>query len=157
MPKITPYLWFNCHLEDAVAFYTSVFPDALVSSIARYPDGAPGRPGDVMTARFRLAGQEFIGLNGGPQFEFTPAISFVVSCADQAELDYYWHRLGDEGELGQCGWLVDRFGLSWQVVPRVLEDLINDEEPTRASRVTEALLSMTHIDISALEAAYEAR
>lgn len=156
MPTITPFLWFNGHLEDAITFYTSIFDDALVTQIARYPDGAPGRPGDVMTARFRLAGQEFLALNGGPQFEFTPAVSFLVTCADQDDVDYYWDRLTDDGEPGQCGWLVDRFGLSWQVVPRILDDLMHDEDPQRATRVTQALLGMTKINVAGLEAAYEA-
>jgi len=148
MPTITPFLWFDNQLEDAVAFYTSVFGDSAVLS-------DPGPAGEVMMASFRLAGQDFMGLNGGPMYAFTPAISLFVSCEGQDEVDYYWDRLGEGGSPSRCGWLVDRFGLSWQIIPTALGRLMGDPDPERAARVMQAMLTMTKIEVAGLQAAYD--
>jgi predicted 3-demethylubiquinone-9 3-methyltransferase (glyoxalase superfamily) len=155
MPTITPCLWFDGRVQEAVAFYTSVFGDSAVLSTAPYPDGAPGPTGELMMATFRLAGQEFMALNGGPQYVFTPAVSFFVSVETQDEVDYFWDRLCEGGSPSQCGWLVDRFGLSWQIVPTALGRLMGDPDPERAGRVTQAMLGMTKIEIAGLVAAHE--
>lgn len=155
MPTITPFLWFDGRVQEAVEFYTSVFGDSAVLSTVPYPDGAPGPSGELMMATFRLAGQEFMALNGGPQYSFTPAISFFVSVDTQDEVDYFWDRLCDGGSPSQCGWLVDRFGLSWQIVPTALGRLMGDPDPERAARVTQAMLGMTKIEIAGLVAAHE--
>jgi len=154
MPTITPFLWFDGRVEEAVDFYTSVFGDSAVGDLTRYPEGSPGPAGEVMTATFRLAGQEFMALNGGPHYAFTPAISFFLSVDTQDEVDHYWDRLTEGGEPGQCGWLVDRFGLSWQVVPTALGRLMGDPDPERSGRVMQAMLAMTKIEIAGLEEAY---
>lgn len=156
MTTITPFLWFDHQLEEALAFYTRVFPNSRVTQTARYPAGSPGKAGTLMTAMFELDGQRFIGLNGGPHDAFNDAVSFVVACADQAEVDRYWAALTDGGTPVQCGWLKDRFGVSWQVVPDGLTELIADPDPQRARRATEAMLAMVKLDIDALRAAADA-
>ncbi|MEI2731692.1 MAG: VOC family protein [Dermatophilaceae bacterium] len=153
MATITPFLWFDDQLEQALDFYTRVFPNSRVAETARYPEGSPGKAGTLMTAAFELDGQRFIGLNGGPHDAFNDAVSFVVACADQAEADRYWAALTDGGTPVQCGWLKDRFGVSWQVVPHGLTELLADPDPQRARRATEAMLAMVKLDIAAIRAA----
>lgn len=153
MPTITPSLWFDDDLEEAMEFYTSVFPNSRVLGVQRYTEAGPGEPGTVVSADFELDGTRFTGINGGPAFRFSEAVSFVVDCADQAEVDRYWAALTDGGEESQCGWLRDRYGLSWQVVPRRLVELLADADPERARRATEAMLGMRRIVVSELEAA----
>ncbi|UXA12262.1 VOC family protein [Mycobacterium sp. SMC-8] len=153
MPAITPSLWFDDNLEEAVAFYTAIFPNSAVESVARYTDAGPGTPGEVVTATFTLDGQRFIAINGGPQFPFTEAVSFTVACRDQDEVDHYWDRLVDGGQESQCGWLKDRYGLSWQIVPDRLSELIGDPDPARAAAATKAMLGMRRIVIAELEGA----
>lgn len=153
MPSITPSLWFDGDLEDAAEFYTSVFPNSSIEGFNRYTDAGPGTPGEVVSGTFWLDGQRFIGINGGPQFTFSEAVSFEVRCADQDEVDYYWDRLLDGGVESECGWLKDRFGLSWQIVPERLFQLIGDGDPARAAAATRAMLGMRKIVIADLEAA----
>jgi len=159
MQKITPFLWFNDNAEEAANFYASIFKDSKIGRIARYGEEAAektGRPkGSVMTIEFELEGQRFVGLNGGPMFKFTEAISFVVNCETQEEVDYFWEKLSGGGEKSRCGWLTDRFGLSWQVVPTVLIDMMHDKDPGKSQRVMEAVLQMDKIDISKLKRATE--
>jgi predicted 3-demethylubiquinone-9 3-methyltransferase (glyoxalase superfamily) len=155
MQKITPSLWFDNNAEEAATFYVSVFDDAEILNITRYTEAGPGPEGTAVTVSFRLHGQEFVAINGGPQFPFTEAISFTINCESQEEVDYYWEKLTDGGEPVQCGWLKDRFGLSWQVVPTILQELIGDKDPAKAKRVTEAMLKMIKLDIAQLQAAYE--
>lgn len=152
---ITPFLWFDTEAEEAATLYTSVFPESKITKVQRYGPAGPGPEGTVMTVEFELRGQRFTALNGGKQpFSFNESVSFVVDCADQAEVDYYWDKLtADGGEPGPCGWLKDRYGLSWQVVPVRLMQLIADPDPGRAQRATEAMLEMSKIDVSAMEAA----
>ena len=148
MPSITPSLWFDNNLEEAAQFYTSVFPNSSIEQLERYTEAGPGTPGDVVSGTFVLDGNRFIGINGGPQFPFSEAVSFLVSCKDQDEVDYYWDRLVDGGEESQCGWLKDRFGLSWQIVPDRLFELVNDPDPARAAAATKAMLGMHKIVIN---------
>jgi predicted 3-demethylubiquinone-9 3-methyltransferase (glyoxalase superfamily) len=160
MQKITPFLWFDDNAEEAVKFYTSIFKNSKIGKIARYDEAgekAAGRPaGSVMTIEFRLEGQEFVALNGGPHFKFTEAISFVVSCKTQAEVDYYWNKLtADGGKEVQCGWLKDKYGLSWQVVPTILPELLSDKDAAKSQRVMEAMLQMVKLDIKKLKQAAE--
>jgi predicted 3-demethylubiquinone-9 3-methyltransferase (glyoxalase superfamily) len=155
--KITTYLWFNGNAEEAVEFYTSVFPDSRVTQVARWGEGGPGPQGTVMNIAFELAGQAFIALNGGPQFAFTPAISLFVSCESQPEVDRLWAKLLEGGGTpGPCGWLTDRYGLSWQVVPTALVDLMSDPDPRASGRVAQALMTMQRIDIARLQRAHAA-
>lgn len=154
MQKITPFLWFNDQAEEAARFYTKIFKKAKIGSIIRYGDAGPGPKGSVMTASFVIEGQEFVALNGGPIFTFTPAISFVVNCRTQAEVDRLWNTLSEGGEPGQCGWLKDRYGVSWQIVPAVLTRLVTDRDQVKANRVMQAVLKMNKIDIAALKEAY---
>jgi predicted 3-demethylubiquinone-9 3-methyltransferase (glyoxalase superfamily) len=151
--RIVPNLWFDTEAEQAADFYTSVFPSSRIVSVARYPEGAPGPAGTVMTVDFELDGQRFTGINGGPAFPFTEAVSLLVECADQDEVDHYWERLGEGGEQVQCGWLKDRFGLSWQVVPAGMQELFDDPDRDRAGRAMQAMLGMKKLDIGALRAA----
>jgi predicted 3-demethylubiquinone-9 3-methyltransferase (glyoxalase superfamily) len=151
--RIVPNLWFDSQAEQAAEFYVSVFENSRVLKVLRYTEAGPGEPGAVVTVEFELDGQRFVGINGGPRFPFTEAVSFQVECADQAEVDHYWARLSDGGQQVQCGWLKDRFGLSWQVVPAGLADLLGDPDPDRARRATEAMLSMVKIDIDAVRRA----
>lgn len=153
MPEITPSLWFDDNLEEAVEFYTSIFPNSALEKLNRYTEAGPGTPGEVVSGTFVLDGTRFIGINGGPAFSFTEAVSFTVHCADQREVDYYWDRLVDGGEESQCGWLKDRFGLSWQIVPQRLRELLDDPDPARAVAATKAMLGMRKIVIAELEEA----
>ena len=153
MNKITPCLWFDNQLEDAINFYTAIFPDSEITDISRYPDGTPDLAGKVLTATFRLSGHEFIALNGGPMFKFTEAVSFSGDCKNQEEIDYYWARLSEAGEESMCGWLKDKFGLSWQVVPSKLGDLLYHPDPEKAQRAMQALFKMRKIDIETLKQA----
>ena len=155
MQKISPFLWFDDEAEEAVAFYMSLFDDSRITTTLRYPQNSTiGTPGNVMSLGFELAGQEFMALNGGPDFRFNPAISFYVRCEDQAEIDRLWNALLDGGEPQQCGWITDRFGVTWQIVPNVLEELLTDEDQAKVQRVTEAFLQMEKFDIAELQAAY---
>ena len=155
MQKITPFLWFNDNAEEPAKFYVSVFPKSKIVSTARYGKAGPGPAGSVMTVEFELNGQPFIALNGGPQFKFTEAISFTVNCENQEELDKMWDKLlQGGGRPDQCGWLKDKFGLSWQVVPTILPELLQDKDPEKSKRVMEAMLKMVKIDINELEDAY---
>lgn len=153
MPSITPSLWFDNNLEEAAQFYTSVFPNSSIEGLNRYTEAGPGVPGEVVSGTFVLDGTRFVGINGGPQFPFTEAVSFEVRCRDQDEVDYYWNRLTDGGVESECGWLKDRFGVSWQIVPERLFELINDPDPVRAAAATRAMLGMRKIVIADLEAA----
>jgi predicted 3-demethylubiquinone-9 3-methyltransferase (glyoxalase superfamily) len=153
MPNITPSLWFDADLEEAAAFYASVFPNSSVGPFFRYPEDGPGTPGDVLYGTFVLDGHRFLGINGGPQFRFTEAVSFEVRCADQDEVDYYWSKLLDGGEESQCGWLKDRYGLSWQIVPERLYELLEGPDPARAAAAMAALMDMRKIVVAELEAA----
>lgn len=153
MPAITPSLWFDNNLEEAAEFYTSLFPNSHIEELSRYTEAGPGEPGAVMTGVFVLDGTRFIAINGGPHFRFTEAVSFTVECSDQEEVDYYWGRLTDGGEESQCGWLKDRYGLSWQIVPRRLPELISDPDPARATAATKAMLGMRKIIVADVEKA----
>ena len=154
MQKITPFLWFNANAEEAMNFYVSVFKNAKVGRVSRFGEAGPGPKGSVMSATFELEGQEFFVLNGGPQFPFTEAVSFYVRCETQTEVDYYWEKLiSGGGKPSRCGWLKDRFGLSWQVIPNRLGELLGDKDPQRAGRALQAMLQMDKIDIAGLERA----
>lgn len=155
MQKVIPFLWFDDQAEEAARFYVSIFRNAKISSIARYGDGGPRPKGTVMTVSFEIEGEEFTALNGGPEFTFSPAISFFVNCADQGEVDELWEKLTAGGEPGQCGWLVDKFGVSWQIIPKALIELLNDPEPVKSQRVMSAMLQMKKIDVAALERAHD--
>ena len=155
--KIVPFLWFNNNLEEATEFYTSVFRNAEVKNVRRYGPEGPGPQGSVMTATFIIEGQEFYALNGGPQFSFTPAISFFIKCETQTEVDYLWEQLSKGGRPDRCGWLQDKFGLSWQVIPNILGELLGDKDPLKAGRVMHAMMGMTKIDIEGLKRAYEGK
>ena len=159
MQRITPCLWFDDKAEEAATFYTSIFKNSKIVKIARYGEAGAevsGRPkGTVMTVTFHLEEQEFMALNGGPQFKFTEAISFVVNCQTQEEVDEYWEKLSDRGQEVQCGWLKDKYGLSWQIVPTILGEMLNDPDPKKAERVMTAMLQMKKIDINGLKQVYE--
>ncbi|WP_334188201.1 VOC family protein [Noviherbaspirillum sp.] len=155
MQKITPFLWFDGKAEEAANFYTSVFKNSKVLGINRYSEGAPMPKGSVMTAQFVLDGQEFVALNGGPEYTFSPAISFVVNCESQEEVDHFWEKLTAGGKEIQCGWLQDKYGVSWQIVPTVLLTLVNDPDPERARKAMTAMLQMKKIDIAALQRAVD--
>jgi len=163
MQSITPFLWFDHQAEEAASFYVSVFSargggrgESKVLNVSRYGEAGPGTPGTAMTVTFRLEGLEFTALNGGPEYSFTEAVSFLVSCETQAEVDELWTKLSEGGEEGPCGWLKDRFGLSWQIVPTALGELLGDPDPQRSQRVMKAMLGMTKIDIAGLRRAHEA-
>ena len=159
--KITPFLWYDDRAEEAAKFYTSIFKNSQIGNVTRYDEEAArvsGRPaGSVMTVDFQLEGQEFVALNGGPHFKFTEAVSFVVNCETQEEVDYFWSKLSAGGEESQCGWLKDQFGLSWQVVPTVLNEMIADKDAAKAKRVMKAMLQMGKIDIPTLREAYDGK
>jgi predicted 3-demethylubiquinone-9 3-methyltransferase (glyoxalase superfamily) len=158
MQKITTYLWFDDDAEEAMKFYTSLFKNSRVLSTSRYPEGSPGKPGTLMTGSFQLDGQEFMALNGGPQFPFTEAISLLVNCETQQEVDELWAKLtADGGQESQCGWLKDKFGVSWQIIPKQLGEMIGDKDPAKAKRAVDAMLKMKKIDIKALERARDGR
>jgi predicted 3-demethylubiquinone-9 3-methyltransferase (glyoxalase superfamily) len=155
MQKIIPFLWFDNQAEEAVNFYVSLFKNSKILNISRYGEGGPGPSGTVMSASFQLAGQEFNALNGGPMYKFTEAVSFYVNCETQQEIDYLWGNLTEGGEEGRCGWLKDRFGLSWQIIPPVLGEMLGDKDPEKSRRVMEAMLKMNKIVIQDLKRAYE--
>jgi predicted 3-demethylubiquinone-9 3-methyltransferase (glyoxalase superfamily) len=156
--KITPYLWFANQAEEAATYYTSIFKNSRVVEVNRVGEGTPLPAGSVVTATFEIDGQQFVALNGGPQFNFTEAISLYVSCADQEEVDELWARLTEGGgEPGQCGWLKDKFGVSWQIIPTALGELMGDPDPEKAGRVAQAMMGMTKIDVQGLRDAYEGR
>jgi predicted 3-demethylubiquinone-9 3-methyltransferase (glyoxalase superfamily) len=155
MQKITPFLWFDGKAEEAMTFYTSIFKDSKVIGVTRYGDAGPAPKGTVMSATFELNGQEFIALNGGPQFTFTPAVSFFVSCETQEEVDELWEKLVEGGEPHRCGWLKDKYGLSWQIVPTALGRMLQDKDPEKSNRVMKAMLQMVKLDISGLQRARE--
>ena len=155
MPKITPFLWFDNQAEEAAKFYVSIFKNSKIVTIACYGEAGPGPKGSVMTVVFQLDGQEFIALNGGPQFRFTEAISFSVNCKTQQEVDEFWEKLSAGGKEGPCGWLKDKYGLSWQINPTILGKLLNDPDPQKSKRVMAAMLKMGKIDIQRLQQAYE--
>jgi predicted 3-demethylubiquinone-9 3-methyltransferase (glyoxalase superfamily) len=154
MQKITPFLWFDGKAEEAMRFYVSIFKNSKVGAITRYGDAGPGPKGTVMVVTFQLDGQEFIALNGGPQFTFSPAISFVVNCETQEEVDAFWEKLSEGGEKLQCGWLRDKYGLSWQIVPTVLGEMMQDKDAEKSQRVMKAMLPMNKLDIERLKQAY---
>jgi predicted 3-demethylubiquinone-9 3-methyltransferase (glyoxalase superfamily) len=154
MQKITPFLWFDSQAEEAANFYVSLFKNSKILNIARYGDAGPGPKGSVMLATFQLEGQDFMALNGGPTYTLSPAISLFVSCETQAEVDELWEKLTAGGSEVQCGWLKDRFGLSWQVIPKALMELMQDKDPAKSQRVFKAMLGMTKIDIEGLKRAY---
>jgi predicted 3-demethylubiquinone-9 3-methyltransferase (glyoxalase superfamily) len=155
MQKITPFLWFDHEAEEAMNFYVSIFKNSKIISMTRYGEGSPGPAGQVMTGTFQLEGQEFMALNGGPEHKFTEAISFFVDCKTQEEVDDLWNKLTEGGEEGPCGWLKDKFGVSWQIIPTVLGELLGDPDPVKSQRVMQAMLQMKKIDIRALQEAYE--
>jgi predicted 3-demethylubiquinone-9 3-methyltransferase (glyoxalase superfamily) len=151
--KIVPSLWFDTEAEEAASFYVSVFKDGRIVDVSHYTEAGPRPAGTVMTVAFELRGQRFVGINGGPEFKFDEAISFQISCEDQDEVDYFWEKLAEGGEEGQCGWLKDRYGLSWQVVPTGMEEVFADPDPERARRAMQAMLGMRKIDVGALRRA----
>jgi predicted 3-demethylubiquinone-9 3-methyltransferase (glyoxalase superfamily) len=155
MPKITPFLWFDGKAEEAMNFYVSVFKNSKVVRVSRYGEAGPGPKGTVMSATFQLDGQDFFALNGGPQFTFSPAISFFVNCETQQEVDELWEKLSEDGEKNRCGWLKDKYGLSWQIIPSVLGKLLQDKDVEKANGVMKAMLQMDKIDIKRLQQAYD--
>lgn len=154
MPKISPFLWFDTQAEEAANFYVSIFNNSKIVKINRYGEAGPGPKGGVMTIVFQLDGQEFIALNGGPVFKFTEAISLIVNCKTQEEVDTYWARLVEGGEESRCGWLKDKYGLSWQIIPTLLAEMLGDPDPQKAKRVMQAMLKMKKIDVAELQRAY---
>ncbi|HLI74823.1 MAG TPA: VOC family protein [Acidimicrobiales bacterium] len=156
MPTITPCLWFDTDGEEAARFYVSIFPDSEITNVSRYGEGGPRPAGTVLTVEFLLDGHPFTALNGGPEFTFDEAISFMIPCTDQTEVDYYWDRLTEGGEEGPCGWLKDKFGVSWQVVPEALVELLTDPDPGRAQRAMKAMMGMKKLDVAALREAADA-
>jgi predicted 3-demethylubiquinone-9 3-methyltransferase (glyoxalase superfamily) len=157
MQKITPFLWFDNQAEEAAKFYTSIFKNSKISSISHYGEVGPGPKGSVMVVTFELAGEEFMALNGGPLFKFTEAVSLSVNCETQEEVDELWEKLSEGGEKGRCGWLKDKYGLSWQINPTVLGKMLSDKDAEKSNRVMQAMLQMDKIDIGKLEQAYEQR
>ena len=155
MQKIVPFLWFNDQAEEAVNFYVSLFPNSKVTSMSRHGDAGPGPKGSVMSATFQLDGQEFHALNGGPHYTFTPAISMFINCESQQEVDTLWEKLSAGGRKDRCGWLQDRYGLSWQVIPKALGEMLRDKDPQKSKRVMQAMLQMDRIDIAKLKQAYD--
>ncbi|MBS1504831.1 MAG: VOC family protein [Bacteroidetes bacterium] len=156
MQNITPFLWFDSQAEEAMNFYISIFKDSKVNRVTRYGEAGPGTPGTVMSVEFTLNGTDFYALNGGPLFKFSPATSFFIHCKTQEEVDHYWEKLGEGGKPNQCGWLDDKFGVTWQIVPDALGRLLNDPDKEKAKRVMQAMMKMTKLDVAKLEeAAYE--
>jgi predicted 3-demethylubiquinone-9 3-methyltransferase (glyoxalase superfamily) len=155
MQKITPFLWFDGNAEEAMKFYVSIFKNSRVLSVSKYGEEGPGPAGTVMSVTFELEGQKFFALNGGPIFTFSPAISFFVDCETQQEVDELWEKLSEGGETQQCGWLKDKFGLTWQIIPSILGDLLQDENEEKAANVMKAMMQMEKIDIAGLKAAYD--
>jgi predicted 3-demethylubiquinone-9 3-methyltransferase (glyoxalase superfamily) len=157
LQKITPFLWFDTQAEEAAGFYTKVFKNSRIEAVTRYSDAGPGPKGSVMTVEFELDGQKFTALNGGPHFKFTEAVSFVVHCETQREVDEYWDKLLEGGKEVQCGWLKDKYGLCWQIVPTALHEMLKDQDAERTQRVMQAMFKMKKLDIAALEHAYHQR
>jgi predicted 3-demethylubiquinone-9 3-methyltransferase (glyoxalase superfamily) len=157
MQKLTPFLWFDGKAEEAANFYVSLFKNSKIVSVARYGEAGPGPKGTAMTATFELAGQRFIALNGGPQFKFSEAISFLINCETQQEVDELWEKLSAGGEKSRCGWLKDKYGLSWQVIPTALGEMLQDKDPQKSQRVMQAMLQMDKIDIARLKQAYDGK
>ena len=157
MPTITPFLWFDNNAEEAMNFYASIFKNSKIGTVARYGDAGPGPKGTVMTAEFSLEGTEFVALNGGPHFTFNEAVSFVVNCETQEEVDYFWEKLSEGGQKSRCGWLKDKFGLSWQITPTILTELINNPDQAKADRVMKAMLQMDKIEIEPIIRAADSR
>ena len=155
MHTISPFLWFNNNAEEAVNFYTSTFKDSKITATTRYGSGGPGPAGSVMTMSFELNGQHFTALNGGPHYQFTPAISFVIMCSDQEEVDHYWNNFLDGGKAMQCGWITDKFGLTWQVIPSAMITMMTDKDPKKAQKVAQTMMQMVKLDIAALQKAYD--
>ena len=155
MSKIVPFLWFDGRAEEAMNFYASIFKNSRIGNVTRYGKGGPGPEGTVMSATFQLEGQDFYALNGGPHYSFTPAISFFVNCETQQEVDELWEKLSEGGQIQQCGWLQDKYGLSWQIIPTILGKLLGDKDPAKAQRVMQAMLQMKKIDIARLKQAYD--
>jgi predicted 3-demethylubiquinone-9 3-methyltransferase (glyoxalase superfamily) len=155
MTKLTPCLWFDTEGEDAAKLYTSIFPNSRITHVSHWGEAGPGPAGTVLTVEFELDGQPFTALNGGPQFKFNEAVSFQIACADQEEVDKYCDALGEGGEHGPCGWLKDKFGLSWQIVPGSLGRMLSDKDPSKANRVMQAMLQMNKLDVAGLERAYD--
>jgi predicted 3-demethylubiquinone-9 3-methyltransferase (glyoxalase superfamily) len=155
MESITPCLWFDTEGEDAASFYVSLFPNSRIVSVNRYGEAGPRAAGSVMTVDFELDGQPYVALNGGPEFKFNEAVSFQISCADQDEVDHYWNKLGEGGEHGPCGWLKDRYGLSWQVIPEAFLELVSDPDPAKSQAVMRAMLGMRKLVVSELQEAYD--
>jgi predicted 3-demethylubiquinone-9 3-methyltransferase (glyoxalase superfamily) len=155
MKQLTACLWLDGQAEEAESFYTSIFPDAKAGAIVRYPEAIPSKAGSVLTASFELAGTRFVVLNGGPQFKFNEAVSFQIPCETQAEVDYFWEKLGEGGQYQPCGWLKDKYGLSWQVTPTVLIEMISDPDTAKASRVVQVMMQMKKLEIAPLKQAYE--
>jgi predicted 3-demethylubiquinone-9 3-methyltransferase (glyoxalase superfamily) len=155
MQKITPFLWFDNQAEEAMSFYVSIFKNSKVGKVSRYGDAGPGPKGTVMSATFQLEGQEFMALNGGPLFRFTEAISLFVDCKTQEEVDELWEKLSAGGQPSRCGWLKDKFGLSWQIIPSALMEMLQDKDPAKSKRVMQAMLQMSKIDVAGLKRAYE--
>ena len=155
--KISPFLWFDHQAEEAVRFYTSIFKNSRIEAVTRYGDVGPGPKGSVMTVSFQLEGQQFVALNGGPHFKFTEAISFVVNCETQGEVDEFWKKLSEGGQEVECGWVKDKYGLSWQIVPTVLMEMLEDKDAERSQRVMKAMLQMKKLDIARLQVAYRQR
>ena len=157
MQKITPFLWFDDNAEEAMNFYTAIFKNSKIVSVSRYGDAGPGPKGTVMTATFELEGQRFMALNGGPVFKFNESISFFVNCETQEEVDEFWEKLSVDGQKSRCGWLKDKFGVSWQIIPSILGQLLSDKDPEKSKRVMQAMLQMQKIDIAGLRRAYEGK
>lgn len=157
MQKITPFLWFDHQAEEAMNFYVSIFKNSTVGHVTRFGEAGPGKKGTVMSVSFQLDGQEFFALNGGPLFKFTPAISLFVNCKTQEEVDDFWERLSAGGRKDRCGWLVDKYGVSWQIVPSVLGEMLGDKDAGRSQRVMKAMLQMDKLDIAKLQAAYDGK
>lgn len=155
MPKITPFLWFDNNAEEAMNFYLSIFKNSKVNTVVRYGEAGAGPKGSVMTASFQLDGQDFVALNGGPHYTFTPAISFCINCETQQEVDHYWNHLSSGGQMQRCGWVTDKFDLTWQVVPSILPKLLQDKDPQKSQRVMKAMLAMEKLDIATLQQAYD--
>ena len=155
MQKITPFLWFDSNAEEAMNFYTAIFKNSKIGQVRRYGEAGPGPKGSVMTATFQIEGQEFMALNGGPHYKFTPAISFFVNCETQQEVDELWEKLSAGGETMQCGWLKDKFGVSWQIIPKALGELLGDKDPPMLQKGVKAMLGMVKIDVEGLKRAYE--
>lgn len=153
MPKTTPNLWFDTQAEEAAEFYVGIFPNSKITARTHYGEAGPGQAGTVLTVEYELDGQRYVGINGGPQFTFDEAISFMIECADQDEVDYYWEKLTDGGQEGPCGWLKDKYGLSWQVVPAGMAEVLNGPDPESGQRAMKAMFGMKKLDIAALKAA----